>query len=158
MDTDTTIYLDQERYKAYLDSIEKAEKSLLDIQRKKTEFVTEYGSDSYANPELHQLSVSEQMAFKTLVDLKEKLSRIKIVASSDIAKTISLGSFVTLCIDMGDIHDTITFRLVPHSPNSLDEVSIESPIGAAVMNKRVHDTVSYKVGTNTIQATILEIK
>lgn len=157
MGTDA-IYLDREKYNAYLRSIEKAEENFLDIQRKKNDFVTEYGSDSYANSELHQLSVSEQIAYKTLVDLKETLSKIKVVNSADIADIITIGNIVTLCIDMGDVHDILTFKLVAHSPSNLEEVSIESPIGVAVINKRVQETVTYRVGKNTIQATILEIK
>ena len=153
-------YLDQEGYKRYLKRIEAVEVKLREIQKAKGEVTEHY--DGHNSP-FYPLAIEEQMALQQLHELKKGLSKIQIRDTSTNKGVVDIGSVVTIKFDDDDDDDASTYRLVATLPSSdiiddIIEISINCPMGAAILNHLVGDEVSYKVDNNVFVVKILKIE
>lgn len=93
-------------------------------------------------------------------EMKHKLQNIEIVESMNNESLIDIGDIVRVDIIFDeDDREEETFKLIATTPSfnaKVKEVSINSPIGAAVYHKKVGDFATYKVKDNTFKLEILE--
>lgn len=73
---------------------------------------------------------------------------------------VRIGSRVTISMDFDGVPEEDTFKLVDNAPVGIfaEEVSIDSPLGSAILGKTVGNTVKYKVDKNVLVARITKVE
>lgn len=97
-----------------------------------------------------------------IAELEEKLRNARII-SGDVSPsgTVTLGSTVTIrdvTEDGDDFEDTYTIVGSTEADPDEGRISNESPVGAAVIGRKVGETVEVVVAGNMIKYEIVEIK
>src|SRR3954465_4853883 len=117
--------------------------------------------DLSENAEYHFAKEENRAIQKTLAELESKLRHVSVVSNEHVPEnTVFLGHTVKL-LDQDDDSEQLV-RLVgeatPPDPNSdILPVSINSPMGDALMKARGGDTVKVKAPRGTMEFKILEI-
>ncbi len=75
-------------------------------------------------------------------------------------RVVRIGSRVTISMDFDGVPEEDTFKLVDNAPVGIfaEEVSIDSPLGSAILGKTVGTTVKYKVDKNVLVARITKVE
>lgn len=144
------IKMDAQGYSDLLQEIADAEQRLNILRQ----------SDSKSNVDASSCDNSEmeeEFLLKQIRDLKNTLSYVEIVESLNAIDCVDIGSTVKILLDFCDETEEGIFVLIAHNNIKENEISINSPLGAAILGKKENDCVQYKVGTNIIKATILEL-
>lgn len=100
-----------------------------------------------------------------ILQLKDMLRRAEVGDTPTDGNTVVPGTLVTIAFD-GDMDDTDTFLLgsrelkgVDDSIGDLDVYSPQSPLGTAIINKKVNDEASYKTPNGaTLTVTIVKVE
>lgn len=91
--------------------------------------------------------------------LENLLSRVKILEDEDIPEGVAYVLTEVTVLDIKN-NEECTYTLV--SPDEadfeLDKISIVSPLGKAILGKKVGDIASFEVASGTIKYKILQIK
>jgi transcription elongation factor GreA len=90
-----------------------------------------------------------------ILTIENQLRQAVIVTEHDSAK-VSLGSKVTV-VDADGIEESYTIVGSPEARPTEGRISNESPVGHALMGKKVGDAVSVKVPSGTLDYTIKSI-
>ena len=135
-------YLDQEAYERYIENIAKLKSDLHRLYQ---------NNDGEADIDI--IRIREEIRIKT-----RDLARIKIVSIDDQLEGINLNDVIDITmIYSSEDQEEMTVKLVAQEANLDDdilEISVNSPLGAALYGKQVGDTCSYKVGSNEIMVKI----
>ncbi|MBN1559917.1 transcription elongation factor GreA [candidate division KSB1 bacterium] len=106
-------------------------------------------------------AAKEKQAFieGKILRLEETLSRSRIMTDEMMALNIvRIGSRVRLYDTKWD--EEIEYEIVPSAefhPSDLDVVSVDSPVGKALVGKEVDDVVEIQVPAGTLQYKVIEI-
>jgi transcription elongation factor GreA len=95
---------------------------------------------------------------KKILELEDKLARARIIENEDIPKDkIYVGAKVKLRDE--DTEEEVAYLLVspPEADYGQNKISIESPIGKALMGHKKDDVVTIKVPAGTLTYRILDI-
>lgn len=151
------IKMDKDGYNQYLREIEKLDEKLKKLRKYKGTEAIFLGDTWHDNPTLYQTENEERSIMFHIKDMRDKLKNIEIVEKTDNGELIDIGD--TVVVDMifgpGDTEEQI-FTLIGGSPDfslEIAQVSINSPLGSAVYQKRVGDKVTY-----TIQNTLINVE
>ena len=89
-------------------------------------------------------------------EIEDKLRRVKIVSRIKSGKTVNIGSTVTLKTGK----KVVAYSIVGEGESDLSEnkISHNSPVGSAVMNKRVGDIVEVEAPAGEIKYTIQKVE
>lgn len=154
--------LNKQGYEEYLKAIEEKEKQLADIRLYKGTDAIYQGDNWHDNPTLYQTESKERALMLEITEMKLKLQNAEIVENLGNESLIDIGDIVKVDIIFDeDDREEETFKLIATTPSldaEVEEVSINSPIGAAVYHKKVGDFTTYKVRDNTFKLEILEKK
>lgn len=154
--------LNKQGYEEYLKAIEEKEKQLADIRLYKGTEAIYQGDNWHDNPTLYQTESKERALMLEITEMKLKLQNAEIVENLADESLIDIGDIVKVDIIFDeDDREEETFKLIATTPSldaEVEEVSINSPIGAAVYHKKVGDFATYKVRDNTFKLEILEKK
>ncbi len=96
---------------------------------------------------------------KRIADLSDKLSRAKILDEADISKDqVYLGVTVTLKDVKTD--ETFQYRMVSAEEADFREnkISVDSPIGKALLGHRENEKVTIKVPAGTLEYQVIKIE
>ena len=105
---------------------------------------------------MEDIADEEAKLLKKISERREMISRVEIVESHNRDEYVDINEIVTVEFSQ---NDSYTFTLVAGKANSEeDEISINSPLGRAVYNKKVNDVCTYLVGKNEISVTITTIE
>jgi len=114
--------------------------------------------DISENAEYDAAKEAQGMNEKKVAEIEAKLSRVKILDDSKIAKD---KAFVGATVKLKDVNsgEEITYVLVSEmeADFSQGKISITSPVGAALLGKKKGSTVSVKVPAGTLKYKILDI-
>ena len=147
--------LNKQGYDEYLKAIEEKEKQLAAVRMYK-------GTDAIYHPTLYQTEAQERTLMVEILEMKQKLQNVEIVENVGNESLIDIGDIVRVDIIFAeDDREKEIFKLIATTPSfdaEIKEVSINSPIGAAIYHKKVGDFVTYKVRDNTFKIEILEKK
>lgn len=94
-----------------------------------------------------------------IAELEEKLARVRIIENENIPKDKAfIGAMVTL-IDM-DSEAEERYTLVSHEEANYDQgkISIQSPIGKALLGKSLNEVVSINVPAGVLKYKIIKIE
>lgn len=152
------MYLTQEQY----DRLATELKQLKTVERKKAiaDIATarEHG-DLKENAEYAAAKEKQALIEGKILRLEETLSRARVMTEEMLnSNVVRVGSRVKLYDTKYD--EEIEYEIVPSAefnPSDLDAVSIDSPVGKALVGKEVDDVVEIKVPSGTIQYKVVEI-
>lgn len=95
---------------------------------------------------------------KKIAELKDKLSRVKILDSRDVpSDQVFLGAKVSL-IDI-DTDEELEYMLVSKEEADYEagKISLDSPVGKALLQKKVDDVIEIKAPASLLKYKILKI-
>lgn len=156
------IKLNKQGYEDYLKAIAEKEKELADLRMYKGTDAIFQGDNWHDNPILYQAELKERTLMVEISEMKQKLQNVEIVENLGDESLIDIGDIVRVDIIFAeDDREEEIFKLIATTPSidaEIEEVSINSPIGAAVYHKKVGDFATYNVRDNTFKIEILEKK
>lgn len=151
---ESKIYLSKKEYENFLAEISRLENRLLSIK-----------SNDYLENDLEVniegFNAKRREIKEELEELKNKTARIVVIdrelGSEDI---IDINDYVTVKLYLeGEELEKLTFKLVgtrkPNFDQEIKEITIDSPMGKSVYQKKVGDEASYTVNKNNFQLVIL---
>lgn len=160
-----TLYLDKEGYDRYLEEMKNIEKEILKVRASKYEAFSTTASNSLAdNFDFEETERIEVMLICQLKKRQAALNNVVIVEETD-KKTdhINLNDCIELTLFIEDEEPEVEkIKLVAYKDLENDEeeyrsISLSSPIGQAIYDKKCGDVVTYQVGSNTFVVKVEEI-
>ena len=149
MKIEEPIYLDQDGYNEFLKEIEKNKEDLRKNDMGRKEAFDAGAGDGWDSPEFEEIERNNTRLVGELQRRYSELQRIVIMEKHKDSDTIDIGDIILAnMIFSPDDTEEITFKLVATSGSfggKMQEVSINSPLGAAVYKKQIGDTCSYSV-------------
>lgn len=149
MKKEEKIYLDQDGYNEMLNQIEniKEELRINDMGRK--EAFDAGAGDGWDSPEFEEIERQTMRLSGELQRLYNELQKVVIIEKHNDENIIDIGDTIVadFIYSPDDIEEMI-FKLVATSGNfnkEIQEVSINSPLGAATYKKQIGDTCTYSV-------------
>lgn len=115
--------------------------------------------DLRENAEYAAAKEKQVLVERKIARLEETMSRARVMSEEMMASSrVHIGSRVTLV----DLHDgeEVVYELVPtaeFNTSDLDAVSVDSPVGKALLGKGVDDLVEIKVPAGIIKYRVKEI-
>ena len=160
MDKKEKIYLDKKGYEQFLKEIDEIRNSLQKNGKDKSSaFVGAVGDGWHDNFDFEEAKRQELRLGNLLQQKLEELSRIGIIDSILDDEAIDVDDYVLAEMKYDDdLPEQMIFKLVGlNTPNhiaDIPEVSLNSPLGKAVYQKRVGDQVAYTVNGFTTSVLI----
>lgn len=151
------IYLTQEGYEKLRGELEYLEKTKRREIAKALEHARSLG-DLSENAEYDSAKNEQAHCEKKIAELKEKLGRARIIDSSDVPKDqVFIGAKVQL-IDV-DTQEEMEYLLVSQEEADYEKgkISISSPVGKALMQRKTGDVVEIKVPAGVLKYKIISI-
>lgn len=115
--------------------------------------------DLSENAEYHAAKERQSFIEARIADLEDKLGRTQIIGQADGATDqIRFGAWVTLVSD--ETGETRKYRVVGDLEADINKhkISISSPIGRALMGKRVDDVVEIQAPRGVVEYSVTEIR
>jgi len=114
--------------------------------------------DLSENAEYHAAKEAQTHLERKIADLEDKLSRVRLIETDDIPSDKAYLYAKVLVKDLKD-GEEIEFQLTPAEEADVDNdiISIQSPIGAALLGKAVGDVIDVKVPVGIIKYEIIKI-
>lgn len=156
------VYLDKAGYEQYLAEIEKLKEDLKQNSfNKSSAHESAVGDGWHDNYAFEEAKRQELMIIGSLEAKLKGLSRIVIIEKSGDEDLIDLGDVVTVKMTYApDDSEDFTFKLVgSHAPaydGEVREISVNSPLGKSVYQKRVGTNSEYEVNSKKIGISILD--
>ena len=157
MESKGIVYLTRER-------MLELEKQLQQMKFKGRAEIAEKISEARAHGDLsenaeYDAAKEEQGLFELRISkLEELLSRARIIDKSDLPKD---AAYILSDVTMEDLKNggTVTYKLVSQEEADFEQnkIAVTSPIGKAMLKKKVGDLVTVKVPAGTLEYKILEI-
>ncbi len=121
-----------------------------------------YGGELSENAEYLEAKDRQDNVEKRIVDLQNKIENSKVINISEIADdgVARFGTIVTL-VDLDDEQEKkLTYQIVGAEESDIKDgkISYLSPLGAAVINKKIGDVVYFRTPTSERELEILEVK
>ncbi len=117
--------------------------------------------DLSENAEYHFAKEENRSIQRTLAEVEMKLRHVQVVSTDDVPEDVVFLGHTVKLLDLDDDSEQLV-KLVGEAgaPNPNEEVmpvSVNSPMGEALMKARVGDTVKVKAPRGTMEFKILEI-
>jgi len=155
----TPIYLDQEGYSQFLESIEVLKERLRENNKGRKNAFDAGAGDGWDSPEFEEIERNETRILGELQRKYDEMSRIVIIETKENHDTVDIGDTVKLhMILSNDNFEERLFKLVGGVPNfdlsaEIQEISINSPIGKSIYQKKIGEKCIYSA--NNQQFTVL---
>jgi transcription elongation factor GreA len=117
--------------------------------------------DLSENAEYHFAKEENRSIQRQLAELESKLKSVSVVSTDDVPDNVVFLGHTVKLLDTSDDSETVV-RLVgeavaPDANSDILPVSVNSPMGEALMKAHVGDTVKVKAPRGTMEFKILEI-
>lgn len=146
------VYLDQEGLEQLQVDIARLQEELNKVNAGRREAFDAGAGDGWDSPEFEEIERQERIILGQLNERYSMLARVVIVEKHNNEEIIDIGDVVSVEIIFGDDDiEEITFKLVGGNANfdsEIKEISINSPLGAAVHMKKIGENSSYAVNKN----------
>lgn len=143
------IYLDQDGYNALLESVEKLKAELQENNLGRREAFNAGAGDGWDSPEFEEIERENTRITGEIQRRYEELERVVIIEKQNNQEIIDIGDVVSIdIITSPDSKTEMTLKLVGSTGNfdaEIQEVSVNSPLGSAIYQKKVGDTGTYLV-------------
>lgn len=151
------VYLTREGYEKLKQELEYLEK----VKRREISKAIAHArslGDLKENAEYDSAKNEQAHCEKKVLELKQKLSRVKIIDSEDIPQDrIFIGAKVSL-LDV-DTEEQLEYMLVSKEEADYDsgKISLDSPVGKALMQRKENEVVEIQVPAGLLKYKILKI-
>lgn len=151
--------LTQEGYDEIIKEIKYLEDIKLPEVIIRVETARQYG-DLSENAEYHSAKEDQELTETRIGDLQAILQNATIVKQTSKTSAVGMGSQVTVQISSAKSKKKTDFHMVGEyeADPKLGKISLASPIGKALMNKKKGDKVEVKTPAGIAEYEILEIK
>lgn len=160
MSFDNKIYLDEKGYNQYLEEIEKLKEELKKINAGRKDAYDASAGDGWDCPEFEEIERQSARIISEINRRCEELSRVVIINKHNNESELDIDDVIVVdMIYSKDDIEEFTFRLVGGSGNfksDIQEVSINSPLGACVYKKKIGDICNYSIENTVITVLIKE--
>ncbi len=153
-----SILLTKEGYKEYKQQIEKEKQKILEAGLIKREANEQAPGDGWHDNFLHEDATRlEKGAMHNIKTLVEKEKDIKIVNKHNKEDCVDIDDnlLIEFIYDVDD-KETEELKLVGNYLPKDNEITLNSPLGKAIYNKKIGSTVDYKVNGKKINVNILK--
>lgn len=141
-----------EKLKAELEKLKKEDRQAV-IDRIRT--AKEYG-DLSENAEYEEAKNAQAFLEGRIQEIEEQIRRAKVVVHRNGDAVVGMGSAVTLALDGGnEIYEIVG---ATESNPGAGKVSLDSPIGRAVMGHSVGEAVEIHAPSGVLKAKIVDVK
>lgn len=115
--------------------------------------------DLSENAEYHAAKEAQGHLERKIAELEDKLSRVRSIDTDKIPKD-KVYLFAKVLIKDGSDGEELVYTIAPpdEANPAEDIISVKSPIGQALLGKKVGDKVSIKVPAGTLEYEILKIE
>ena len=145
----------REAYEQHKQSIIQAKDDLHKILRSKADVQAPAGGTWFDE----EIEMKERVARSKIRELEKELENMVIIEECKDTDVIGVGSLVTLEISSQKEVEICTIKLIASTITDWDlEVSVNGPLGRAIISKRVNDEVEYTVDNTVYRAKILNIE
>lgn len=153
------IYMDEEAYRDFLSSMKDLEGKIKKARYEKGSGALEQKGDTWHdNFTFENAKNTEMMLTKRYFDLKNELSRIKIIKQTAEKDIVGVGSSFTLLFADDVEKKEVDLKLVSSTKNLDDNnVTLNSPMGKSIYGKKIGDIIEYKINNKIIKASIIKI-
>lgn len=154
------IYLDQEGYENYLKELDDIREKIIKNSSDISEYMSDdaYGDGWHDNFAYEQAIKKESSLLYQLNEKKKGLAKIEIINKKENTNKVEIGSIVTVMIDDEKEIYKITGNTVSNLNSDIPMITLNSPLGKSIYCKKINDTFSYEVDSNTIKGVIVDIK
>lgn len=156
------IYLDENGYQEYLKAIEKIREKIKQNSTDITEFQSDdaYGDGWHDNFAYEQAIKKENALFYELEQKLKGLNNIEIIKDKDNKKGLGLNNIVEILFDKEQEIEVykLTGGINSNMDNEIPKISINSPLGKAIYNKKVNNIFEYEVDGIKIIGKIINIR
>ena len=144
---------------------EKMKLELDDLKNEKRPYITKKIEEARAhgdlkeNAEYHAAREEQGMTEARIIEIEDKMARATIVNNKDIpSDAIYIGATVTLLDE--DMDMEIIYTLVPEDEADFTEgkISINSPVGKALLGYKIGDTVTIEVPARKLIYKVMKIE
>lgn len=154
------IYLSQKGYEQYLQELQDLRDQLTNNGKNKSDaFVSAVGDGWHDNFEFENAK-REELRIQSLIENKvDRMKDIVIIEDKGQDSVISVDDYIDVEMTYpGENPENMIFKLVgastPNFKASIQEVSLNSPLGKSVYEKKVGDNVNYEVNGMTVNVLI----
>ena len=156
------IYLDEAGYQEYLKELEIIKKKIESNSKDIAEYMSDdaYG-DGWHDNFAYEQAMQKENVLKRDLDLKLKgLNNIVIIKNKDKDGVVGLNKIVDILFDGENEIETyiLTGSSSSNMNSSIPTVTVNSPLGGAIFNKKKDDVFTYQVDKNTISGKIIDIR
>ncbi len=136
--------------------IAEVEKKLQDLRLYKGEEAVHAGDSWHDNPTLYRVEAEEKSMMLQISELKDKLRRAEVIDVPQDNTEVAIGSKVDVKFSDGFIENYKILSETEANPRA-GIISYKSPLGAALLGKKVGDRVKYSTGSSTEEVEVISI-
>ena len=151
--------MDRKGYENYQSKIEKLELELAEVRKYKGEVAIFQGDTWHDNPDLDYTEAKEKRLMFRIAKMKNNLNNIEIIEKSSNSNVVCIGDTLKIIIDDGILIEELIIELVSDVSDISDDVnqvSVNSLLGQAILNVEVGETTEYTALNSIIKVKILE--
>ena len=156
------ILLDDKGYQEYLEQIEAIRKKIKENAKDIATFASDdaYGDGWHDNFAYEEATKKESALYKELDEKLKGLNDIEIIDNENKKDVVSIGTIVRIKYDDDDSIEEyhITGNASSNINDGLSSITINSPLGRALFNKKINDNFSYEVDNNKFSGKIIAIE
>lgn len=156
------ILLDEKGYQEYLDQIEEIRKRINENAKNMAEYASDdaYGDGWHDNFAYEEATRIESALYQELNDKLKGLNEIEIIKEDKETNKVSIGAIVKVRFDNDD--EIEEYHITGNTTSDINDdnssITINSPLGSALYNKKVNDKFSYLVNENNFTGVIVDIE
>lgn len=138
------------------EDLKKAKAELKEIRKSKAESSDSNDGYKWCDGDIER---QESIVMSRITSLEESLNKVEIIEASGDDETVDINNIVTVEINSASEVEICRLKLIATTlQNYYEEVSINSPLGQAILSKKIGDIVSFKVGDTKNIVKILKIE
>ena len=159
MSNTEAVYVDQEGYNKLLKELEDLQQELLENNAIKADAYENAGDGWHDNFSFEEATRREHMLMGQIEQLRKSIANAVVIEKTENDEIIDIGDIIDVATKLnGEQLPDYSFQLVAGSGDSLEDlpkISINSPLGNAVYQKKVGDAANYKVDGRLFDILIL---
>lgn len=151
--------MDSEGFKNYQKKIEQLENEVADVRKYKGEVAIFQGDTWHDNPELEYTEAKEKRLMFRIAKMKNNLKNIEIIEKNDNPNIVCIGDKLRIIITEDNESEEMIIELVSDVSDlnsNVNQVSINSLLGQAILDKEIGKLVEYISNNQCIKVKILE--
>ena len=155
-----SLTISKEGRKSMERKLETLEKELQNVRFYKNRTAVAIGNVWHDNNDFEQCEIDERRLSREIADIKEKLSKAKVIDEKDInSKIVNYGAVVEVSMKSDKVDNVLTVLLSDSEENSeYIKISANSPLGKTIFEKEVGFEGIYTVGDQKFTVKILKIE